>query len=648
LFAKRLVDAGEFVEARRVLRSPLDGESPLAGWADLVLARISLALDRPGEARDAARRASSLDRFPGSDEAVRLEAASLEDQQRIDEALGLLDGSESWSLRLEGARLALRADRRNEARQGLVRVVVGADEPADAERALDLLEEAFPDPEQRFTGDDGAGVFGTVERWIDENRPGPALRLLRAGRPAEQAPGTPREALLEAHALWRMGNLSEARHSAVRARNGAGETRDGGIYILARLDLARGRTSAWRASMQALAKTPGTSRWRLRALRDLAMAAEGAPSPVALARYRAYRLAAGDQADPTAMLREFWAAWEIRRWTEADQTLQRILAREDMPSGVRAAALYWAGRRLENLGRSEEAREGHFTELRRHFPNHYYAAVLERHLGLEPPDPGSVSTVPPHLDACGEGAAWVVAARQLASVGLWSDSADAYRAAIRQARNPCARSVAVEAMGAAEEAESASDALEFASLAVGNRDACPADAVPPAVWQRLFPVPSGGLVREAAEEQRLDPRFVAAVIRQESGFRPTAVSSAGARGLLQLMPAVGREWARRLGMSDFDDEQLFEPAVNLRLGTAYLRALQDRFPFPSAALAAYNSGPARVQRWLSYGPSEEAFVERIPIPETRLYVKEVLTVERLMKVAWREGLEPRDTVRKAP
>ena len=636
--ARRLLDAERQEDARRFLPAPFPAGGDLTGHADLLRARIFLETDRLDEATRAAARAAAIPGFPEHDEAIRLEATALERQERLAEALRVLDESSSWNVRLEAARLAARAGDAEQTRRRLVGIVLDSDEPASAERALDTLEEVVPDPGLRFREEERPALVRTVYRWIDEDRAGPALRLLRAARRPADPPSNPREALPEAYALWRMGRATEARPPALQARGGDAATRDGAAYVLARLDLARGRVSAWRTSLEALSRRPGASEWKLRAMRDLAMSGEGAPSPSTLARYRAYRLAAGDRADPTALLREFWAAWEIRRFQDADAALARILSRDDMPSGVRAAALYWAGRRLEGQGRGDEARRGVFAELGDRFPNHYYGGVLERHLGRTTPGPATERPAPPRPEACGVAVRWIAAARELASVGLWSDAANAYRAAVRSAPAPCSRAVALEAMRGSEVAAASSDALEFAGLAVGDREACPAEAVPADVWRLLLPVPSAELVEDAARRARLDPRFVAAVVRQESGFQPMAVSSAGARGLLQIMPAVGAEWARRLSVRDYRSDRLFEPELNLRLGAAYLRSLVDRFPFRAAALAAYNAGPTRTQRWLLPGDHEDVFVERIPIPETRLYVKRILALERLHRIAWPEGL----------
>lgn len=636
--ARRLVDGGRSADAARVLPRPLPDGAPLAPHADLLRGRILLEEGRFEEA-EAAARSASVPGFPGTDESMRLAARALEERGRLAEGIDLLGASSSWPLRLEAARLAAQKGETEDARARLAAIVLDSEDATSAERALDAILDLVPDPFARFSSAERVRVLETARRWTEAERPGAALRLLRAGRPPEAAALAPEGALEEAHALWRLGRDEEARTAAIRARNGSGEVKDGGIYLLARLDLARGRVGAWRAALESLARRPGASAWKLRALRDLAVAGEGVPSATTLARYRTYRTAAGDRADPTALLREFWAAWDLKRWREAEEGLERILAREDMPPGVRAAALYWAGRRLEAKGRRDEARRTHFAEVLSRFPNHYYAAIVERHLGRPQPTAPKETPQPPDPGACGSGGRWIEAARQLDSVGLWPEAADSYRAAARLAPAACARSAAVEAMGAALRAGSATDALEFADAAVGDRDACAVDAVPAAVWRLLYPAPSGDLVDRESARAGLDASFVAAVIRQESAFQPRAVSSAGARGLLQIMPAVGAEWARRLRLSGYHDDRLFEPEVNLRLGTAYLKALLGRFPFRGAALAAYNAGPSRAERWLLPSDREDAFVERIPIGETRLYVKRILTLERFYRIAWPDGFE---------
>lgn len=129
----------------------------------------------------------------------------------------------------------------------------------------------------------------------------------------------------------------------------------------------------------------------------------------------------------------------------------------------------------------------------------------------------------------------------------------------------------------------------------------------------------------------LEWALVHALIRQESGFDSDARSSAGALGLMQLMPATAREVARREGISHSTD-WLLRPDHNIRLGTAYFQELLERFDGSYAlALAGYNAGPARVDRWIAeFGDPRDGstdlaqWVERIPISETRNYVQRVL------------------------
>lgn len=129
----------------------------------------------------------------------------------------------------------------------------------------------------------------------------------------------------------------------------------------------------------------------------------------------------------------------------------------------------------------------------------------------------------------------------------------------------------------------------------------------------------------------LEWALVHALIRQESGFDSDARSSAGAMGLMQLMPATAREVAKREGLSHQTD-WLVRPEHNIRLGTAYFQTLLDRFDGSYAlALAGYNAGPARVDRWIKeFGDPRDGsmdlagWVERIPISETRNYVQRVL------------------------
>jgi soluble lytic murein transglycosylase len=116
------------------------------------------------------------------------------------------------------------------------------------------------------------------------------------------------------------------------------------------------------------------------------------------------------------------------------------------------------------------------------------------------------------------------------------------------------------------------------------------------------------------------------VIRQESSWQPRAVSRAGARGLMQIMPPVGEAIARSRRYPMWDAALLFDPHVSLELGTAHLRAALAEYSSLPRALAAYNAGGSRVNRWARRTGADdpELFIERIPFTETRDYVRIVL------------------------
>ena len=141
-----------------------------------------------------------------------------------------------------------------------------------------------------------------------------------------------------------------------------------------------------------------------------------------------------------------------------------------------------------------------------------------------------------------------------------------------------------------------------------------------------YQTPYQGEIVSAARDVQLDEAWVFGVARQESRFVADIVSSAGAVGLLQLMPPTAKWVARQTGRTDFRTPQLENPEVNAQFGTYYLRYVLDRLDgLPVLATAAYNAGPGRAQAWRGATPIEGAiYAETIPFNETRDYVKKVL------------------------
>lgn len=142
-----------------------------------------------------------------------------------------------------------------------------------------------------------------------------------------------------------------------------------------------------------------------------------------------------------------------------------------------------------------------------------------------------------------------------------------------------------------------------------------------------FPMSYADSVLENSSKQNLNPAIVFGLIRRESAFNERAHSPAGARGLMQIMPATGRQIARDFNERWRGNNSLYQPVMNLRYGSYYYQKLLTQFDGNYAiALAAYNAGPERVKKWL---PEDEAlpadiWIETIPYHETRDYVATVL------------------------
>ena len=148
-------------------------------------------------------------------------------------------------------------------------------------------------------------------------------------------------------------------------------------------------------------------------------------------------------------------------------------------------------------------------------------------------------------------------------------------------------------------------------------------------FTQRFPSPYRDLLEAHARAAGLEPTWVYGLIRQESRFIEDIRSSAGAQGLMQLMPATARYVARKVGMDDFSPGRVNEVDVNLRLGTSYLKmVLDDLDGHPALATAAYNAGPGRPRAWRASLPKAvegAIFAETIPFNETRDYVKKVMS-----------------------
>ena len=154
----------------------------------------------------------------------------------------------------------------------------------------------------------------------------------------------------------------------------------------------------------------------------------------------------------------------------------------------------------------------------------------------------------------------------------------------------------------------------------------------PGWWVRIrYPLHYQAIVRGHARNYRLDPALLAAVIYQESKFRPHARSSSGAIGLMQLLPDTAKGIAIHTGGSRFRVSDLDDPEINVRYGAWYLRHLLDKYGDERTALAAYNAGQENVDTWRREGKG-------IAFAETRHYVSRVEHLKTLYRRGYAKEL----------
>jgi soluble lytic murein transglycosylase len=149
-----------------------------------------------------------------------------------------------------------------------------------------------------------------------------------------------------------------------------------------------------------------------------------------------------------------------------------------------------------------------------------------------------------------------------------------------------------------------------------------------------YPAPYRQAIITTAKARKLDPRFILALIRQESVFRPLAKSPAGARGLLQLTIDAAQKYASNAGMDPVQESQLYQPETSIRLGGEYLAELSAMFPnLPEAVAASYNGGEDNVARWVKRAKQKDpgVFTSEVGFDETKAYVQKVMNNYRVYK-----------------
>jgi soluble lytic murein transglycosylase len=296
----------------------------------------------------------------------------------------------------------------------------------------------------------------------------------------------------------------------------------------------------------------------------------------------------------------------------------------EIPGGRawRQPALYWAGRATEQTGARESA-EALYRRVLAEAPRSYYGMLVSRRVAIpvEAPEPGLRLPADPR-EAVAEDPGFL-RAELLRRIGLADFAVQELDEVVLRSVGDPVRLYGLS--GAYIQEERYHLALRILRRYFSAAAASGHATLPRAFWEMLYPLGWKDEINEVSSRTALDPYLVAAVIREESSYYPRALSRAGARGLMQLMPETAQPMAGVRGLVMANGDLLDDPRINLELGATFLAGLMREWGDPRLALAAYNAGPKRVRQWWQARRTSdlEAFVEQIPFDETRNYVKRV-------------------------
>lgn len=339
-----------------------------------------------------------------------------------------------------------------------------------------------------------------------------------------------------------------------------------------------------------------------------------------------------------------WSYYKLGKYDQAVATLDAILKQGAKIKRIKIddRIMYWKARSLENMGNSQAARSL-YLEIKRKHPRGYYGELAVRRLEGEKRTRENFADVSSDKSFRSSWSPDIPPSNSLDSFSHLKRAAFFDRINLHEeAAEELARAQSEIKDGKINSTGDTDYLLLLASrnfahdisYVIANQryrgflGSMPySNGFERFIWEQSYPEAYRPVV-ESLSGSSFDPRLVYAIMRAESTFRPKVVSSAGAIGLMQLMPATAQRMAKRGGDAKFDIRELYRPPKNLEYGIRYLKMLDQMFPGNRVAIiASYNAGEEAVGRWLKHGysPDIEEFIEEIPYDETNLYVKKVLT-----------------------
>jgi soluble lytic murein transglycosylase len=344
---------------------------------------------------------------------------------------------------------------------------------------------------------------------------------------------------------------------------------------------------------------------------------------------------------PSSHWREAWMNYRLRNYSEAARLMDEQVTRYG--AGIEApSALYWRGRIYEDEEHDFARAAAYYRSLVVNYTNFYYGDLAKKRLAVlgAQADVAPTAalqavrkiTVPDLTDVVPENDPHLIKAKLLANAAL--NEYIAPEIAASPGSSEWGALAQAEIYASFGEYTRALQSMKHSGISFFS---IPTSEVPLVYWKLIFPQPYWNDLVADSEKNGLDPYLVASLIRQESEFNAGAISPAHAVGLMQLLPSVGKENAKKEGLKGFNASELLNPSINLRLGTRNLKQVLDRFGGqPEYALAAYNAGDMPVRQWMAAGDYKDIaeFVESIPYSETREYVQAIMRNRELYRTLY--------------
>jgi soluble lytic murein transglycosylase len=445
-------------------------------------------------------------------------------------------------------------------------------------------------------------------------------------------------------ALTNLKRTAEAVTALGSVSSATGETRAEAFYYLVQAYSAARQWNMARNTLEQMRAAFPQSTWTPRAFTGAGQLAKDAKNTTDASYFfrSAVNFYPGAAEAAQAQFELAWQAHEARNYADASRQLMEHLALyADKNTDNRGRAGYWAARDSERAGKLSDARAV-YEAMQIRYDANWYGYLSKQRLDTmlrngnapranDAPDStvgravANLQTVSFADETAGpKEDARIQRADQLTNIGaddwaleelaLASQSApDSPRVNLAIARIYRSQNDNVRALNTLKKSYPDYSQMKPEELTTDE-------------WDVFYPLAYWDIIVEQSRAKNLDPYQVAGLIRQESVFNPRAHSNARANGLMQLLVGTGTLTAKKYGVDRaVTEESLYEPRLNIQLGTGYLRDQLDKFGRIEYVAAAYNAGPSRVVQWRSTLPLElDEWAEAVPFKETRGYVQGVV------------------------